>query len=261
MKNKKGILLKTFLGIAIILSIVIVVLLYIQKKKEDKKIAELEETIDFMIISDIRENVADDWSHRYKLVTDKTEIVNIINIINTATKYETDIITGFLSRPTIEIYYENGERYHIGVWYEENGNSIILKYKNWDQSDKELCKVDGNLTEHLKKLYNTIGTSSLTSNKEIYIANSTPYAGEDFPEFIVLENNRIYLSTNLSNKILEGTYTVNSNNEIEYKILNEDQDYEFYTSATLKFEEIEGEKVIEIENNKLNTGAYYQKVY
>ena len=29
MKNKKGILLKTFLGIAIILSIVIVVLLYI----------------------------------------------------------------------------------------------------------------------------------------------------------------------------------------------------------------------------------------
>lgn len=261
MKNKKGILLKTFLGIAIILSIVIVVLLYIQKIKEDKKIAELEENIDFMIISDIRENVGDDWSHRYKLVTDKKEIVNIMNIINTATKTDVYEIGGFLSSPTIEIHYGNGEKNRIVVPYEENGNSIILKSTNIDSSDTEVYKVDGNLTEYLKKLYNTIGTSSLTSDKEIYMAKQTPYAGEDFPEFIVLENNRIYLSTNLSNKILEGTYTVNSNNEIEYKILNENQDYEFYTSATLKFEEIEGEKVIEIENNKLNTGAYYQKVY
>lgn len=142
---------------------------------------------------------------------------------------------------------------------DDGGNiaNVMLKWKSDDRSDKEVYKVDVELGKYITKLYNTVETSTLTSDKEIYKLQDTG----DFPDFIVLENNTIYLSTNLSNKILEGTYTVNANNTIKYNVLKENQDYEFYTSSTLRFENIYGEKHIVIENNDLNEEVHYQKVH
>lgn len=75
-----------------------------------------------------------------------------------------------------------------------------------------------------------------------------------------MENNEMYLSTNLSDKILEGTYIIQDDNTIEFRVLKVIKDYEFYTSSMLKIEDIFGEKNIVILNNDQNKEMHYQKI-
>lgn len=303
MGNKKGNLSTVFLVIAIILIIVMGALLYMQKTEADRQIAELknnaselketinnlQEKIDnasnvinpndsentsntnensFMIVSVENEN-ANELASKYKLITDKKETDNLINIINRATKYEAKTFFTLESCPSVKLYDANGKKYTIVAidQLDDEGNivNLITKWEKEDQSDKELYKVDVKLAEHIKNLYNTVeaSTSTSDSDKEIYIFTGDVNIEniKYIPDFIVMENNEIYLSTNLSNKILEGTYTVNSNNTIEYNVLKEIQDYEFYTSSTLQFENIHGEKNIVIVDNEQNGKMYYQKIH
>lgn len=181
-----------------------------------------------------------------KMITDKKEIKSLINIIDSAKQYEAkSFIPNFGDVPPIlEVYLTNGEKYTIitGDNINDNGNivNLMTKYSKQDASDKTLFKLDTKLAEHIETLYNTINNSSLTSEKEIYkkvsVVNmddsEASYYNEDF---IVLENGKMYFSSNLSDKILEGTYTVNSNNTIDYKLLKETQDYAFYTASIFKF--------------------------
>lgn len=106
--------------------------------------------------------------------------------------------------------------------------------------------------------------NSISSNKEIYKLVRTKDLDisdlEDYDEkYIVLDGNSIYFSTDLSDKIYEGTYKVDSKNNIDYKTLNETQDYAFYTASIFRFETINGKKNIVIDNDP-NGMMYFEKV-
>ena len=100
MENKKGNLSIIFLIIAIILIVVIGAFRYMQKTNENF----------FMVISGINENAGDEFPYIYKMITDEKDIGNLINIINSATKYVPNTGAGLLSCPTAEIYDANGRQ-------------------------------------------------------------------------------------------------------------------------------------------------------
>lgn len=103
------------------------------------------------------------------------------------------------------------------------------------------------------------------SNKEIYKKVKTIDSNEiglndDYTEkYIVLEGNSIYFSNNLSDKIYEGTYKVDSKNNIDYKTINETQDYAFYTASIFRFETINGKKNIIVDNGP-DEMMYFEKI-
>lgn len=292
-----------FLFIAIIVIIVMAVYIYIDKTNSNKKMANLEtnavnmqttidklqneidsmsntksnntednsnkDNVSYMIIQ-VEDTSAGELASKMKIITDEKEIKSLMNIINSAKEYEsTSFIPDFGDMPpTVEVYLANGEKYTIIARdnINDDGNvvNLVTKWYKQDGSDKTLFKVDTKLAEYIEKLYKTINTSSLTSEKEIYkkvsVLNMDNSELEKYNEtFIVLENGKIYFSNNLSDKILEGTYTVNSNNTIEYKPLKETKDYAFYNASTFKFENINSKKNIIVDNDPNGT-MYFQKV-
>ena len=305
MENKRGSLSTVFLVIAIILIVVMGAFMYMQKTEADRQIAELEnnrsqmqETINnlqgeidsisntinsnnkentpntneesFIVISVENKN-ASELASKYKMITDKKEIGDLIDIINGASKYEAKSFIPNLgdNPPTVEVYEANGKKYTIaaGDQIDDEGNivNLITKWEKQDGSDKEFYKVDIKLAEYIENLYNTSKSSSVTSNKEIYtrvsIHNMESSAWEVYNQiFIVVEENKMYFSTDLSDKILEGTYKLNSNNDIEYKMLQPTQDYAFYGASVYRVETINGEKTIVIDNAPNGT-MYYQIVH
>jgi len=307
-KAKHDGLLCFLLALIVVLILIIAIcasIMYMQKMEADKEITELEnkaselqEAINdlqgktenisntmnsnnkenishinektFMIISVENKN-ANEPASKYKMVTDKKAIGDLIDIINSASKYEAKSFIPDLgdTPPTVEVYEDNGEKYTIfaGDKIDDNGNivNLMVKYNKHDGSDKELYKLDIKLEEYIENLYNTSKLSTVEDNKEIYkrvsISDMEDSAWEVYNEiFIVVEENTMYFSTDLSDKILEGTYKLNSNNDIEYKLLQPTQDYAFYTASTFKFETINGEKNIVIDNSP-NGMMHYQKVH
>ena len=113
---------------------------------------------------------------------------------------------------------------------------------------------------------NVITSNSIISNKnnkEIFKRVKTENISEtelkQYPEkYIVLEGTSIYFSSNLSNKVLEGTYKVNDN-RLDYKLLQDTQDYAFYTAASYRLETINGKKNIVVDNGE-NGIMYFEKV-
>ena len=103
------------------------------------------------------------------------------------------------------------------------------------------------------------------SNKEIYKKVKTIDSNEiglndDYTEkYIVLEGNSIYFSNNLSDKFYEGTYKVDSKNNIDYKTLKETQDFAFYSASIFRFETINGKKNIIVDNGP-DEMMYFEKV-
>lgn len=222
------------------------------------------------IIIQVEDTSANELSSKMKIITDEKEIKSLMNIINSAKEYETSsFISAFGDMPpSLEVYKTNGEKYSIiaGDNINDDGNvvNLMTKWHKQDGSDKSLFKVDTKLAEYIENLYNNIETSSLTSEKEIYkkvsVLDMDSSELENYNEtFIVLEKDTIYFSNNLSDKILEGTYTVNSDNTIEYNVLKETQDYAFYTASIFKFENVNGKKNIVVDNSPNGT-IYYQKV-
>ena len=103
-----------------------------------------------------------------------------------------------------------------------------------------------------------------TSNKEVYKRVKTEGLDKTDLEYynekyIVLDGNRIYFSNDLSDKILEGTYTIDSKNNIEYNMPDSAQNYAFYGGASFKFETINGKKNIVLDCNP-NGMMYFEKV-
>ena len=103
-----------------------------------------------------------------------------------------------------------------------------------------------------------------TSNKEVYKRVKTEGLDKTDLEYynekyIVLDGNRIYFSNDLSYKILEGTYTIDSKNNIEYNMPDSAQDYAFYGAASFKFETINGKKNIVLDCDP-NGMMYFEKV-
>lgn len=275
MEEKKSlkISLSTFLlFLSLIVIIGMVYYIYTEKIQSNKKIADLEanaDNVSYIIIA-VEDTSADQLSSKMKIITDKKEIKSLMNIINSAKTYEEKShIPDFGDMPpTVEVYLANGENYTIaaGDQINDDGNvvNLMTKWYTQDGSDKTSFKVDIKLGEYIEKLYKTTNASSLTSKKEIYkkvsVANMDNLEFEYYNEnFIVLENGRIYFSNNLSNKILEGTYTVNSNNTIDYKLLKGTQDYAFYTASIFKFQNINGKKNIVVDNAPNGT-MYFQKI-
>ena len=155
-------------------------------------------------------------------------------------------------------------------------------------SNKEIENLEANATnmqntindlqDKINSISNTIGSNTSnskenntntteniqTATKEIYKRVKTK--GIDKSElnayseiYLVLDGNSIYLSNDLSDKALEGTYTVDSANNIDYKFLNPSEDYIFYTSSNYRFEDIDGKKNIVIDNEP-NGIMYYEEV-
>ena len=112
---------------------------------------------------------------------------------------------------------------------------------------------------------NTSTEKTKTSNKEVYkkvkTIDSNGTGLNDFytEKYIVLEGNSIYFSNDLSDRIYEGTYKVDSKNNIEYKTLKETQDYAFYTASIFRFETINGKKNIIVDNGP-DEMMYFEKV-
>lgn len=222
------------------------------------------------VIVEVKNTSADELAYKMKIITDEKQIKSLIDIIDSAKEYKT---TNFISDfgdipPTVEVYLTNGEKYTIfaGDNIDDNGNTVnlITKWYKEDGSDKTLFEVDTKLAEYIENLYRTAKDSSFTSEKEIYKRVSIEYINgselEHYNEnFIVVENDTMYFSNNLSNKILEGTYKVNSNNIIEYNPLEESQNSALYRDVTLKIENINGIKNIVVDNSP-KAMIYYQKV-
>lgn len=227
------------------------------------------DNVSYIIIA-VEDTSADELSSKMKIITDENEIKSLMNIINSAKEYKaTSDIPDFGDMPpSVEVYLANGEKYTIiaGDNINDDGNvvNLMTKWYKQDGSDKTLFKVDTKLAEYIEKLYKNSNDSSITTEKEIYrkvsVVNMDDSELEYYNEnFIVLENGKMYFSNNLSDKILEGTYTVNSNNTIEYKLLKETQDYAFYTASIFKFENINSKKNIVVDNAPDGT-MYFQKV-
>lgn len=222
------------------------------------------------IIAQVKDTSVNGLSYKMKMITDEKEIKKLMNIINSAKEYEAkSFIPNFGDIPPIlEVYLANGEKYNIitGDNINDNGDvvNLMTKWYKQDASDKTLFKLDTKFAEYIEELCKTVNNSSLTSEKEIYkkasVVNMDDSEASYYTEdFIVLENGKMYFSNNLSDKILEGTYTVNSNNTIDYNLLQETQDYAFYTASIFKFENIDGKKNIVVDNAPNGT-MYFQKV-
>ncbi|MBO4293038.1 MAG: hypothetical protein J5881_01430 [Clostridia bacterium] len=117
--------------------------------------------------------------------------------------------------------------------------------------------------DSLQKNIDNVSTISNKINKEIFRRVKTENISEtelkQYPEkYIVLEGTSIYFSSNLANKVLEGTYKVNDT-KIDYNLLKDTQDYAFYTAASYKFETINGKKNIVVDNGE-NGIMYFEKV-
>ena len=78
-------------------------------------------------------------------------------------------------------------------------------------------------------------------------------------EYIILEEDTMYFSKDLSEKVLESTYTIDDEKNIQYKLLTETQDYAFYTASLFRIEEINGKMNIVIDNGE-NGIMYYEKM-
>lgn len=138
----------------------------------------------------------------------------------------------------------------VNIDDEFNKISILHKFTNNKLTNVELyLNVDEkNIKETNKEIY-----------KRVRIENISKTELEQYPEeYIVLEGTSIYFSSNLSNKVLEGTYKVN-NNRLDYILLKDTQDYAFYTAASYKFETIKGKKNIVVDNGE-NGIMYFEKV-
>ena len=88
---------------------------------------------------------------------------------------------------------------------------------------------------------------------------SDDYIVSDNCIYLIIEGNEIYFSANKENKMLEGTFTVNSNDEIEYRLIKDTQDFAFYTAATYKFETIDGKLNIVVDSGNIGK-IYYEKI-
>ena len=102
-----------------------------------------------------------------------------------------------------------------------------------------------------------------TSNKEVYKRVKAIGFDESeleyYGKYMVLEGNSIYFSNDLSDKFYEGTYKVDSKNNIDYKTLKETQDFAFYSASIFRFETINGKKNIIVDNGP-DEMIYFEKV-
>lgn len=96
-----------------------------------------------------------------------------------------------------------------------------------------------------KEIYKRVKTEGEVKDEEVY----------QYEQYLVLDGDSIYFSGDLSDKILEGTYTVDADNHIEYTLVKETQDGIFYISADYRFETINNRKTIVVD------GGEYGKMY
>lgn len=141
-------------------------------------------------------------------------------------------------------------------------NNKIIKNANTTSNSTNEVNTSNNSAAN-SNTNNAIVSNLSNSNKEVYkrvkIKNMSEAESKQYPEeYIVLDGNSIYFSSNLTNKILEGTYKTNGNT-IDYSLLKETQEYAFYTSASYKFETIDGKKNIVVDNGQ-DGMMYFEKV-
>ena len=129
--------------------------------KDELKIVENTNTTNISYVDvSVEDTSAGELAYKSKRITDKQEIKSLMDIIESATVYETkSFIADFGDcPPSVEIYDYNGVKYTIaaGDEIDDAGSSVNLmtKWYSEDGSDKTLYKVESKLGEYIEKLYN-----------------------------------------------------------------------------------------------------------
>ncbi|MBR3133204.1 MAG: hypothetical protein IKG42_03950 [Clostridia bacterium] len=118
--------------------------------------------------------------------------------------------------------------------------------------------VKGEKKEEETKKQNDVVVDEKESNTilGVYkVAEVNGVAKSEIIEYLVIEDDSIFFTDDLSSKLLEGTYTINSKNEIDYRLLKDTQDYAFYTASTYEYEEDKNQIVVSNGTEKV----YYKK--
>ena len=143
--------------------------------------------------------------------------------------------------------------------------AVTGKVANLNNEISSLQGTVNQLQGKIENISNTINSNtSTTSNKEVYKRVKTIGLDESELEYygkkyMVLEGNSIYFSNDLSDKFYEGTYEVDSQNNINYKSFDETLDYAFFTASLFRFETINGKKNIIVDNSPEEM-MYFEKV-
>ena len=149
---------------------------------------------------------------------------------------------------------------------------FFLVYELHNQKMDALAEIYS-LNEKVNNLQNQISNldtenepaiDESNNSKEVYkrreIKNMDEAEVAYYPEeYIILEEDTMYFSKDLSEKVLESTYTIDDEKNIQYKLLTETQDYAFYTASLFRIEEINGKMNIVIDNGE-NGIMYYEKM-
>ena len=202
----------------------------------------------------------EDITYVYKFFDNKEEIDSIVKIIDNAKIYhEKSFIASFGDTPPImTLYFEDGSPLHIMACdsYDDDGtisNLICIYYDEESNSDKTLYSVDIEFANYIEKLYQTVTENNVSKNKEIYglIALSNLSSDEEKTynyRYLVIEDDNIYFTNNLKDKVYEGTCKVLNNGIINIDLKEETQDLAFYTAAEFKKEYKDDIEFIKIEN-------------
>ena len=243
----------------------------IKKEEKDNKASNIiqNKEMSFAIVSVERTPSTEEFAYNSKFVDSKENLKELKDLINSLVAYqEKSFIADFGDMPPMmTIYFENGKPLHLMAMdgYVDEGEEVnlICLYYDVNGSDKTLYKIDSKFADYLEKLFEKTNSNKISEGKEIYgLTSLSNISNEEEKiynnQFLVIENDTLYFSNDLKDKIYESECKILNDNTIEINPKKETQDYAFYTASKFEKKNVDDCDYIEIVNG--DRSITYQKI-